>query len=69
MAKKLDSFTINAKLTLLADCTIKAESYEDAVARSKELSEVDFVTFKGEFIDGKMEIGSIARDHYWDLRS
>jgi len=69
MAKKLDAFTITAKLKLLADCTIRAESYEDALARSKELNERDFVSFKGEFIDGKIEIGNIARDHYWDLES
>jgi hypothetical protein len=67
MARKLDAFTITAKLTLLADVTIKAESYEDAIARSKDLRESDFVSFKGEFIDGKMEVVNIARDHYWDL--
>jgi len=50
MAKRLDAFTVTAKLKILADWS-------------------DFISFKGEFIDGEMEIGNIARDPYWDLES
>lgn len=65
MAKKLDSFDVNARLVIIAGITIKAESYEDALEQSKTLRETDFVKVLGEFNDGSLEIGSIAKANYW----
>jgi hypothetical protein len=56
MSKKLKTYNIMAKLILDVDITIKADSLEDAISRSKELKEYDFVEFNGNFLDGSMTI-------------
>lgn len=66
MAKRLDSFDVNARMIIVAGITIKAESYEDAVARSKELSVDDFVRVKDQHCDSSLVIGSISKSDYWN---
>jgi len=67
MAKKgLTTFNVTGRIIALAGVSIKAESYEDALARSKELFVTDFVKFKDEYIDGSLTIGNISVDGYWD---
>jgi hypothetical protein len=68
MAKRLDEYNVTARLILISTITIKAESYEDAIARAKELRETDFVSFEGEFDDGDMTIGSVSRNGYWKTK-
>jgi hypothetical protein len=59
---KLKSFSIWAKLNLDVLINIKAESLEDAVEKSKELKELDFVDIKGEFNDGNIKITGAHED-------
>ena len=56
MGKTLEEFIITGKLDLLVDVTVSAESLEDAVQKSKELQVTDFIDFKGDYIDGRLEI-------------
>lgn len=56
MGKPLEEFIITANLKLQVDITIRAESLEDAVQRSKELKVHDFVSIKGEYNDGVLKI-------------
>lgn len=67
MAKQ-QSYDVTARLVLLVTIPIKAVSYEDAVTEAQELRETDFVTIKGEFLDGSIRIGSVAQDRYWDTK-
>lgn len=64
--KKLKRFDVTARMILLSYITIEAESFEEAVQQSKELKELDFVKFKGEFIDGSITIGSVSKSNYFD---
>ena len=67
MATKLKQFDVTARLVLLASVTINAESFEDALIQSKGMRETDFVKFKGEFIDGSISVGSVAKSGYFDV--
>lgn len=53
------NFEIQAKLSLLATKTISAQSLEDALEEAKSLTETDFVTFLGDFVDGKLCITGV----------
>lgn len=53
MAKGKKRYTIVAKLEVEADVEITADSLEDAVAQARTLKVPDFVSFTGEFVDGK----------------
>lgn len=67
MTKKgLTTFTITGRIIALAGISIKAESYEDALAQSKDLSVTDFIKFKDEHCDSSLTIGQISRSKYWD---
>ena len=41
---------------------IRARSLEDALEKSKELKEEDFVTVNGEYCDGEFEITGVLRN-------
>mgnify|MGYP001559823117 CR=1 FL=1 len=56
MSKKLTTFNVMAKLTLDVSIAIDAESLLDALYRTTELKEQDFVTIDGEYLDGEMKI-------------
>ena len=58
-SQRLNTFSVWAKLNLDVSIEIKAESLEDAVVRSKELKEHDFVEFLGDFNDGDMKITGV----------
>jgi hypothetical protein len=57
--EKLRDFEIQATLVLLVTTTVPARSLDEAVGKSKELKESDFVDFKGDYMDGKMRITGI----------
>lgn len=61
MAVKNKSFSIWAKLHLDVSVDIPAVSLEEAVQKSKELKEQDFVEILGEFNDGELEIVGIHK--------
>jgi hypothetical protein len=67
MAKPvLKTFNITARIIALAGISIRAASYEDALAQSKDLSVTDFIKFKDEHCDSSLTIGQISRSRYWD---
>ena len=61
MATKLKAFTVYAKVTIECGITIKAESFEDALERSKELKEADFVDVFQDYNDGSLEITGVFK--------
>ena len=64
--KTLKQYDITARMIIVASHTINAESMEDAIEQSKELREVDFVKFKGDFLDGSIRITGVNRTGVWD---
>lgn len=58
----LKSFSITAKINIESDITISALDLEDALKKSKELDIEDFIEFKGEWIDGDIEINGIFKN-------
>ena len=61
---KNKTFTISAKLGIEITTTIKAESYEEAIAEAKKMRADDFVTIPPNcWIDGGIEkIAFISED-------
>jgi hypothetical protein len=66
MSKPLTTYNVTGRIIALAGIHIKAESYEDALERSKELCVTDFIKFKDEHVDSSLNIGSICVDGYWN---
>ena len=62
MSKRLKSFTVMAKVHIDCGISIRAESLEDALDKSKNLGETDFVTVLGDFNDGKLSITGVFED-------
>jgi hypothetical protein len=67
MTKPLKTFDITGRLKLMVQVTIKADSLEDALAQSKSLAEKDFVSFKGEFMDGSLAIIGVSTSGSWNV--
>jgi hypothetical protein len=65
MAKR-KSYEVQAILKLMITVSVDATSLEDAVARSKEMEETDFVDMHGDYIDGNMRISGVY-ESYCDL--
>lgn len=66
MATKLKAFDVTARLVLMVQTTIKAESLADAVEDAKSLREVDFVTIlPNEFMDGSIRITGVNKGGAW----
>lgn len=66
MAKPLKQYEVTARMLILASITINAESLEDAVEQSKDMEEIDFIKFKGSFIDGSIRISGVSLTRCWD---
>ena len=59
MATKLKAFQVYAKCIREVGITIRAESLADAVAKSDELEDKDFVTVKEEYLDGSTKVTGV----------
>ena len=59
MAKKLKTYSIYAIVEMDVMIKIEAENFEDALAKSKQLKETDFVKPLGEYNDGEMDIRGV----------
>ena len=57
--KALKTFSIWAKCYREVSIDIQAESLEEALAKSKEIDEDEFVTVNGDYHDGSTEIYGI----------
>ena len=66
MTQPLKKFDVTARMVLMVQHTIKAESFEDALLQSKSMTEIDFVDFKGDFIDGSIAITGVSREGSWN---
>jgi hypothetical protein len=67
MTKTLKQFDVTARLKLMVQITIKAESLADALEQSKTLREQKFVSFEGEYIDGSLVITGVSKSGCWDV--
>ena len=59
MAVKLKSFQVWAECRRQVAIEIKAENLEDAVIKSKELEDDDFVTVNGDYVDGDTRVTGV----------
>jgi len=56
MADKLKSYGVWAECRRQVILTVKAKTLEEAVEKSKEFEDEDFVTVNGEYTDGETRI-------------
>lgn len=59
MATKERSYQIQAKLDLLVAIEVSAKSLEEALQKSSNLKETDFVEINGDYIDGNYRITGV----------
>ena len=59
MAVKLKSFRVWVECRRQVALTVKAENLEDALTKSKELEDDDFVTVNGDYIDGDTRVTGV----------
>ncbi len=62
MAKK-KNFHVYAKVLVYTAITVKAESLEDALAKSKSFSTTNFVDIKDEHIDSQCKITGVYEEY------
>ena len=66
MTQPLKQYDVTARMILLVQHTIKAESLVDALEQSRGMNEQDFVKFKGEYVDGSIKITGVSKSGSWD---
>lgn len=59
MKNNLKKFTVSAVLNLNVTVDVTARSLEEALQKSKELKDHDFVEILGEYLDGSFEVTGI----------
>jgi hypothetical protein len=59
MAEKQKDFSIWAKTSVYSLVTIKAKDLEDALTKSKEMKDTDFVEVLGEYMDGDFKVTGV----------
>ncbi len=57
--KKTKRYIVYSKLIINAGVEVTARGLEEAVAKAREMNEEDFIDFKGEYIDGSMDITGV----------
>ena len=62
---KTQKYLVTARIVIISDVEVNANSFEEAVEQSKLLTETDFVTVDGEFNDGSIRIVSIGQPNAW----
>lgn len=61
-SKKLQSFSVWARIHIDATINIEAESVADALEQSKKLDAHDFVKILGEYNDGKFVVYGVLEN-------
>lgn len=56
---KLKQFKVEAEIRCWLEIPLSAESWEDALARAKNLSPTDFIRAKGEVLDQTIRLGAV----------
>lgn len=64
--KNIKKYNVTARIVAIVEIPISANSYEEAVEKSKTLRETDFITIDGEYNDGSIRIASISADGVWE---
>ena len=63
MVKKMDSFVVHANIQLeFVGVSIKAESLEDAISKSRSMIVRDFITVRDEHGADEIEIVGVMHD-------
>jgi len=57
--KKLKEYNLQFQIDVLTSITIKAESLEDAVERSKELGVTDIIDITGDHLDSSLKLTGV----------
>jgi hypothetical protein len=57
---KLKTFRISAKIIIMTEVEISAETFEEALAYTKGMDVDDFVSFKGDHLDSEFGIQGIS---------
>jgi len=57
--KKLQTYCIQAKLSLIVSTEVSAHDLDEALAKSKEMNEDNFVEILGEYMDGNHTITGV----------
>jgi hypothetical protein len=59
MAKKNKTYTVMIKVMLRTDVEISAETFEEALAKARELKTPDVVQFDGSHNDSEIEVEGV----------
>lgn len=65
-SKKLKTYCVQGQLKLMVSIEVSAHDLDEALAKSKEFNEDDFVDILGELIDGNFKITGVYVAN-WDL--
>lgn len=61
MSKKLEVYTVAVQIDLWTDVEVKAESFEDALVKARELGVTDIVEFNGGHNDSSVKITGVFK--------
>ena len=68
MAKtNLKTYDVNIRVVAIIGVQVKAESFEDALVKAKELKTKDYMEIKGEYNDGSEQVVSVGQNELWDV--
>jgi hypothetical protein len=65
--KKEKVFTITARVVIIKDLDIKADTFEKALEEAQKLSESDFVSYEGSPLYSSIRIVSISSPDAWQV--
>lgn len=61
------TFTVEAVIKIQTNKNIVAESFEDAIEKSKKMCYKDFISIKGDHNDSNVKIVGVCTYDDWDL--
>jgi hypothetical protein len=68
MASKVQAkFSVTARIVIISEIEVTADSFEEAVTKAKALKETDFVTVDGDHHDSSISLVSINKLHAWNV--
>lgn len=61
MGKKLKEYFVSVKVLVDTTVTVRAESFEDALIKGRELDVKDVVEFDTDYNDGSIEVSGVYK--------
>ena len=59
--KKTDQFDAFVRVTVETTVSLRAKTFEDAIAEAQALKERDIVSFDGDYNDGAIEVTAVLK--------